>query len=60
MGTFLSGLSYLRGREDNRLPLERSDIWDQFQVFQEQLVAGDHMIPKDLGHQAMSVPVLNL
>lgn len=57
---FWSGLFYLRDRDDNWLPLERSSIRGQFQVFQEQLVAGDHMIPKHLGHEALFVPVFNL
>lgn len=55
-----NGLSYLRDGDGKWLPLEGSSIWGRFQVFQKQLVAGDHMIPKNLGHQALLVPVLNL
>lgn len=46
----------LRDGDDNRLSLEGSDIWGQFQVFQKQLVAGDHVVTKNLGHEALLVP----
>lgn len=55
-----SGLSYLRDGNDKWLSLQRSSIWGQFQVFQKQSVAGDHVIPENLGHHALFVPVLNL
>ena len=31
-----------------------------FEVFQQQLLAGNHVIPENLGHEALRIPVFNL
>lgn len=55
-----SGCSYLRDRDGDRLALEGHSTCGHFEVFQQQLLAGDHVIPKNLGHEALLVPVFDL
>lgn len=53
-------MPYLRDGDNNWLSLEGSDIWSLFQALQRQLVAGNHVVTKNLGHQALLVPIFNL